>query len=103
MRFWKARPSGRLTRAAPSFRLALLLRTNAARGLAGDLFRANLLSGIHFDLWGQMRRRKRAQIEAAGLFPLGRTDATFPDLIETLYDYPNFRVVLRCKFEQCRR
>jgi predicted dehydrogenase len=61
-------------------------------GLAGDLF-VHLLSGIHF-ISGTNEAPKRAQ-SSGGLFRW-KDGREFPDLIETLYDYPNFRVVLRC-------
>ena len=61
-------------------------------GLAGDLF-VHLLSGIHF-ISGTNEAAQRAQ-SSGGLFRW-KDGRDFPDLIETLYDYPNFRVVLRC-------
>ena len=60
-------------------------------GLAGDLF-VHLLSGIHF-VSGTNEPAKRAQT-SGGLFRW-KDGRDFPDLIETLYDYPKFRVVLR--------
>src|ERR1700685_4505540 len=60
-------------------------------GLAGDLF-VHLLSGIHF-ISGTNEVAKRAQ-SSGGLFRW-KGGGGFPDLIETLYDYPRFRVVLR--------
>jgi predicted dehydrogenase len=61
-------------------------------GLAGDLF-VHLLSGIHF-ISGTNQVALRAQ-SSGGLFRW-KDGREFPDVIETLYDYPNFRVVLRC-------
>ncbi|MGA2388731.1 MAG: Gfo/Idh/MocA family oxidoreductase [Candidatus Sulfotelmatobacter sp.] len=61
-------------------------------GLAGDLF-VHLLSGIHF-ISGTDQAPQRAQ-SSGGLFRW-KDGRDFPDLIETLYDYPKFRVVLRC-------
>jgi predicted dehydrogenase len=61
-------------------------------GLAGDLF-VHLLSGIHF-ISGTDEAPRRAQ-SSGGLFRW-KDGRDFPDLIETLYDYPKFRVVLRC-------
>jgi predicted dehydrogenase len=61
-------------------------------GLAGDLF-VHLLSGIHF-ISGTNQPAQRAQT-SGGLFRW-KDGRDFPDLIETLYDYPKFRVVLRC-------
>lgn len=61
-------------------------------GLAGDLF-VHLLSGIHF-ITGTNEAPKRAQ-SSGGLFRW-KDGRDFPDLIETLYDYPKFRIALRC-------
>jgi predicted dehydrogenase len=61
-------------------------------GLAGDLF-VHLLSGIHFIL-GIDEAPQRAQ-SSGGLFRW-KDGRDCPDLIETLYDYPNLRVALRC-------
>jgi predicted dehydrogenase len=61
-------------------------------GLAGDLF-VHLLSGIHF-ISGMNEAPQRAQ-SSGGLFRW-KDGRDFPDLIETLYDYPKFRVALRC-------
>ena len=61
-------------------------------GLAGDLF-VHLISGIQF-VTGTDTAAKRAQ-SAGGLFHY-KDGRDFPDLIETLFDYPNFRVYLRC-------
>jgi predicted dehydrogenase len=61
-------------------------------GLAGDLF-VHLISGIHF-ITGTNTVAERAQ-SVGGLFRW-KDGRDFPDLIETFYDYPNFRVLLRC-------
>ncbi len=61
-------------------------------GLAGDLF-VHLISGIHF-ITGTNTIAQRAQ-SAGGLYHF-KDGRDFPDLIETFYDYPNFRVALRC-------
>jgi predicted dehydrogenase len=61
-------------------------------GLAGDLF-VHLLSGIHF-ISGTNQVAQRAQ-STGGLFRW-KDGRDFPDLIETVYDYPNFRVSLYC-------
>jgi predicted dehydrogenase len=60
-------------------------------GLAGDLF-VHLLSGIYF-ISGTNEPPQRAQ-SSGGLFRW-KDGRDFPDLIETLFDYPKFRVVLR--------
>jgi predicted dehydrogenase len=61
-------------------------------GLAGDLF-VHLISGIHF-ITGANTVAQRAQ-STGGLFRW-KDGREFPDLIETFYDYPNFRVAMRC-------
>src|SRR5229473_8245471 len=61
-------------------------------GLGGDLF-VHLISGIHF-IAGITEPAQRA-VSSCGLFHF-KDGREFPDLIETLYDYPNFRVTLRC-------
>jgi predicted dehydrogenase len=61
-------------------------------GLAGDLF-VHLMSGIQF-ITGTNTVAKRAQ-STGGIFHF-KDGRDFPDLIETFYDYPNFRVYLRC-------
>jgi predicted dehydrogenase len=61
-------------------------------GLAGDLF-VHLISGIHF-ITGTNTVAQRAQ-SAGGLYHF-KDGRDFPDLIETFYDYPNFKVALRC-------
>ena len=66
--------------------------TDYGEGLGGDLF-VHLLSGIHF-ITGTNQPAQRAQ-SSGGLFHF-KDGRDFPDLIETLYDYPNFRVTLRC-------
>jgi predicted dehydrogenase len=60
-------------------------------GLAGDLF-VHLISGIYF-ISGTSDPPMRAQ-SSGGLFRW-KDGRDFPDLIETLFDYPKFRVVLR--------
>ena len=66
--------------------------TDYGEGLAGDLF-VHLISGIHF-ISGTNTVAQRAQ-SSGGLFHF-KDGREFPDLIETVYDYPNFRVSLRC-------
>jgi predicted dehydrogenase len=61
-------------------------------GLGGDLF-VHLLSGIHFITSTNMPASRA--MSSGGLFHF-KDGREFPDLIETLYDYPNFRVTLRC-------
>jgi len=61
-------------------------------GLAGDLF-VHLISGIHF-ITGTTQAAQRAQ-STGGLFRW-KDGREMPDLIETFYDYPNFRVAVRC-------
>ena len=61
-------------------------------GLGGDLF-VHLISGIHF-ITGTTQPAERG-ISSGGLFHF-KDGREFPDLIETLYDYPGFRVTLRC-------
>ena len=61
-------------------------------GLAGDLF-VHLISGIHL-ITGTSRVPSRAQ-STGGLFRW-KDGREFPDLIWTFYDYPNFRVGMRC-------
>ncbi len=53
----------------------------------------HLISGIHF-ITGTNTVAQRAQT-SGGLFRW-KDGRDFPDLIETLYDYPNFRMTLRC-------
>lgn len=66
--------------------------TDYGEGLAGDLF-VHLLSGIHF-ITGTNQPAQRA-MSSGGLYHF-KDGREFPDLIETLYDYPNFKVTLRC-------
>lgn len=66
--------------------------TDYGEGLAGDLF-VHLISGIMF-ITGANTVASRAQT-AGGLFRW-KDGRQFPDLIETYYDYPNFRVDVRC-------
>jgi predicted dehydrogenase len=66
--------------------------TDYGEGLGGDLF-VHLLSGIHF-ITGINQPAQRAQ-SSGGLYHF-KDGREFPDLIETLYDYPNCRVTLRC-------
>jgi predicted dehydrogenase len=66
--------------------------TDYGEGLAGDLF-VHLISGIHF-ITGTNTVASRAQ-STGGLFRW-KDGRDFPDLIETFYDYPDFRVYLRC-------
>jgi predicted dehydrogenase len=61
-------------------------------GPAGDLF-VHMISGIHF-ITGTNTVAQRAQ-SSGGLFHF-KDGREFPDLLETLYDYPDFRVSLRC-------
>src|SRR5579863_1654863 len=61
-------------------------------GLSGDLF-VHLLSGIAF-ITGASDVPQKAQ-STGGLFRW-KDGRDFPDLIETLYEYPDFRVALRC-------
>src|ERR1700687_2713608 len=66
--------------------------TDYGEGLAGDLF-VHLISGIQF-ITSAKTVASRAQ-STGGLFRW-KDGREFPDLIETLYDYPNFRVAVRC-------
>src|SRR5256885_5804323 len=66
--------------------------TDYGEGLGGDLF-VHLISGIQF-ITGTNEPAQRAP-SAGGLFHF-KDGREFPDLIETLYDYPNFRMTLRC-------
>ena len=61
-------------------------------GLAGDLF-VHLISGIHF-VTGTNQPANRAQ-STGGLYYY-KDGREFPDLLWTMYDYPNFNLVLRC-------
>jgi predicted dehydrogenase len=66
--------------------------TDYGEGLGGDLF-VHLISGIHF-ITGTTTTAQRAQ-STGGLFHF-KDGREFPDLIQTFYDYPNFRVTMRC-------
>jgi predicted dehydrogenase len=66
--------------------------TDYGEGLGGDLF-VHLISGIHF-ITGTDQVAQRAH-STGGIFRW-KDGREFPDLIETSYDYPNFRVALRC-------
>jgi predicted dehydrogenase len=66
--------------------------TDYGEGLGGDLF-VHLLSGIHF-ITSTNEPAQRA-VSSGGLYYF-KDGREFPDLIETMYDYPNFRVTLRC-------
>ena len=66
--------------------------TDYGEGLAGDLF-VHLISGIMF-ITGTNVVASRAQ-SSGGLFRW-KDGRQFPDLIETMYDYPSFRVAVRC-------
>jgi len=66
--------------------------TDYGEGLGGDLL-VHLISGIHF-ITGINEPAQRAQ-SSGGLYHF-KDGREFPDLIETLYDYPNCRVTLRC-------
>lgn len=66
--------------------------TDYGEGLGGDLF-VHLISGIMF-ITGTNEVASRAQ-STGGLFRW-KDGRQFPDLIETYYDYPSFRVDMRC-------
>ena len=66
--------------------------TDYGEGLGGDLF-VHLISGIMF-ITGTNTAPTRAQT-TGGLYRW-KDGRQFPDLIETYYDYPNFRVAVRC-------
>lgn len=61
-------------------------------GLAGDLF-VHLVSGIHF-ITGTNEVARKAQA-SGGLYRF-KDGREFPDLIQSLYEYPKFQVSLRC-------
>jgi predicted dehydrogenase len=61
-------------------------------GLAGDLF-VHLLSGIHH-VTGTKAPPQRA-LSTGGLYHY-KDGREFPDLLWTMYDYPDFQLVLRC-------
>jgi predicted dehydrogenase len=66
--------------------------TDYGEGLGGDLF-VHLISGIQF-VTGVNAPPLRAQ-STGGIFRW-KDGREFPDLLETLYDYPDFRVSIRC-------
>jgi len=66
--------------------------TDYGEGLPGDLY-VHAISGIHF-ITGTNTVAKRAY-SVGGLFHF-KDGRDYPDLIETLYEYPNFRSYLRC-------
>ncbi|HTV58840.1 MAG TPA: Gfo/Idh/MocA family oxidoreductase [Verrucomicrobiae bacterium] len=66
--------------------------TDYGEGLAGDLF-VHMLSGI-LSIVGIDDAPQRART-AGGLFRW-KDGRDFPDVIETLYDYPHFRILLHC-------
>src|SRR5215470_9544097 len=66
--------------------------TDYGEGLPGDLY-VHAISGIHF-ITGTDTIAKRAY-SVGGLFHF-KDGRDYPDLIETLYEYPNFRSYLRC-------
>ncbi len=66
--------------------------TDYGEGLPGDLY-VHAISGIHF-ITGTNTVAKRAY-STGGLFHF-KDGRDYPDLIETLYDYPKFRSYLRC-------
>jgi predicted dehydrogenase len=61
-------------------------------GAAGDLF-VHLLSGIHFVTGTNMPPLRALSTGGLYYYKDGRE---FPDLLWTMFDYPRFRVVLRC-------
>lgn len=66
--------------------------TDYGEGLAGDLF-VHLISGIMF-VTGVKMPPLRAQ-STGGIFRW-KDGRDYPDLLETLYEYPDFRVSIRC-------
>jgi predicted dehydrogenase len=66
--------------------------TDYGEGLPGDLF-VHLISGIQY-ITGVNMPPLRAQ-STGGIFRW-KDGREFPDLMETLYDYPDFRVSIRC-------
>ena len=66
--------------------------TDYGEGLPGDLY-VHAISGIHF-ITGTNTIPKRAY-STGGLYHF-KDGRDYPDLIETLYDYPKFRSYLRC-------
>ena len=67
--------------------------TDYGEGLGGDLI-VHLISGILFITGNNSPVPTRAQ-STGGLFRW-KDGRQFPDLIETFYDYPDFRVDMRC-------
>ncbi|MCJ7503115.1 MAG: Gfo/Idh/MocA family oxidoreductase [Acidobacteriia bacterium] len=61
-------------------------------GLAGDLF-VHLLSGIHHITGTNMPPQRALSTGNLYHYKDGRE---FPDLLWTMYDYPNYQLVLRC-------
>ena len=66
--------------------------TDYGEGLAGDLF-VHLISGVMF-VMGTNAAPLRAQ-SSGGIFRW-KDGREYPDVIETLYDYPNFTMTVRC-------
>lgn len=66
--------------------------TDYGEGLAGDLF-VHIISGMQF-ITGTSTIPERA-MSAGGLFRW-KDGREFPDLIQTLYEYPKFHFALRC-------
>jgi len=66
--------------------------TDYGEGLAGDLF-VHLLSGILF-VTGRNDAPQKART-TGGIFRW-KDGRDYPDVIETLYDYPDRRILLRC-------
>jgi len=66
--------------------------TDYGEGLGGDLF-VHLISGIMF-ITGTNTVPTRAQ--STGALYRWKDGRQFPDLIQTFYDYPDFRVAMRC-------
>jgi predicted dehydrogenase len=66
--------------------------TDYGEGLGGDLF-VHLISGIQY-ITGVNMPPLRAQ-SSGGIFRW-KDGREYPDLMETLYDYPDFRVSIRC-------
>ena len=66
--------------------------TDYGEGLGGDLF-VHLLSGIHFIT--STNEPAKSAVSSGGLFHF-KDGREFPDLIETMYEYPKFRMTLRC-------
>src|SRR5207237_8673730 len=66
--------------------------TDYGEGLGGELF-VHLISGIHFIT--STNQPALRGISSGGLFHF-KDGREFPDLIETLYDYPTFPFTLHC-------